>query len=151
MDYARQAKCKWPKADIDGTGRYASVSRCQCVTTAKLFGTLAEAEEAKVFIDGHGCGRGCGKDHLVSSLGRECGARSTVKDDTFGSQAWHASHPLREPKPLAALVEGIELIEIADRLRPQAGHYFRANRLLAARRLEPVKKRRLIPGVGYAD
>jgi hypothetical protein len=74
-----------------------------------------------------------------------------VKDDTFGSQAWHASHPQREPKPHAALVEGIELIEIADRLCPQAGRYFLENRLAAQGWRLPVKKRRLIPGVGYAD
>jgi hypothetical protein len=48
MDYSRQAKRRWPRASwLEGTGRYASVSRCQGVITAKLFGTLAEAEEAK--------------------------------------------------------------------------------------------------------
>jgi hypothetical protein len=51
MDYSRrQARLRWPKAErIDGTGRYASISRCPGIT-AKLFETLAEADEAKAFI-----------------------------------------------------------------------------------------------------
>jgi hypothetical protein len=68
-NYVRRARRKWTGAIwIIGDGPYASVSRCPPGDTVMLFGTKAEAETLKSFIDSTGCCEGCRRDHLVVQL-----------------------------------------------------------------------------------
>ena len=68
-NYVRRARRKWPRAIwIVGDGPYASVSRCPPGETVMLFGTMAEAETLKNFIDSTGCCEGCRLDHLTVEL-----------------------------------------------------------------------------------
>jgi hypothetical protein len=67
--YARRARRKWPRAIwIIGDGPYASVSRCPPGDTVMLFGSMAEAETLKSFIDSTGCCESCRRDHLTVEL-----------------------------------------------------------------------------------
>jgi hypothetical protein len=67
--YFRRARKKWPRAIwIIGDGPYASVSRCPPGDTVMLFGTMAQAEALKSFIDSTGCCEGCRRDHLAVEL-----------------------------------------------------------------------------------
>lgn len=64
----QQARKRWPKAVwIDGRGSYASLAHCNG-TTVNLFETLAEAKQAKHFVDAFGCGRGCHMRHEIVDL-----------------------------------------------------------------------------------
>ena len=68
-NYVRRARRKWPGAIwIIGDGPYASVSRCPPGETVMLFGTMAEAEMLKSFIDSTGCGESCRRDHHAVEL-----------------------------------------------------------------------------------
>lgn len=68
-NYVQRARRKWPRAIwIVGDGPYASVSRCPPGETIMLFGTMAEAETLKSFIDSTGCCEGCRLDHLTVEL-----------------------------------------------------------------------------------
>jgi hypothetical protein len=73
MDYRSEASRMWPKAAwIDGSGRYACVSRCEPAVTVYLFPTQEQAIEAVDGINSCGCGRGCVKNHAVVDLGIKC-------------------------------------------------------------------------------
>jgi hypothetical protein len=77
------AACRWSKAIwISGNPSlrgacYASVSDCPCFRrvglTAILYGTRAEAEDAKALIDKYACGGGCSRQHRVVELSRDGG------------------------------------------------------------------------------
>ena len=68
-NYFQRARKKWPRAIwIIGDGPYASVSRCPPGETIMLFGTMAEAEALKSFIDTTGCCEGCRRDHVAVEL-----------------------------------------------------------------------------------
>ena len=55
----RAARRRWPRAIwIIGNGEYASVIHCPPGTTVMLFGTQAEADILKGFIDETACGGG---------------------------------------------------------------------------------------------
>jgi hypothetical protein len=67
--FVRRARKTWPRAIwIIGDGPYASVSRCPPCEAVMLFGTMAEAEMLKSFIDSTGCGESCRRDHLAVEL-----------------------------------------------------------------------------------
>ena len=68
-NYVQRARRKYPRAIwIIGDGPYASVSRCPPGETVMLFGTMAEAETLKSFLDSTGCCEGCRRDHLTVEL-----------------------------------------------------------------------------------
>jgi hypothetical protein len=68
-EYVRRARKRWPRAVwIIGDGPYASVSQCPPCEAVMLFGTMAEAEMLKSFIDSAGCGESCRRDHLAVEL-----------------------------------------------------------------------------------
>lgn len=71
--YVAQARRRWPAAEwIIGDGRYASVAYCD-TTTIMLFGTRAEADRAKAFIDQLACGHTCRRKHEIADLSTEAG------------------------------------------------------------------------------
>lgn len=66
--YLTLAKCMFRRANwVTGEGQYASVSWCRG-TSVMLHATKEGAEEAKAFIDQHGCGGMCRKKHEVILL-----------------------------------------------------------------------------------
>lgn len=61
--YIDDARERWPDAEwIIGLGRFAAVAECRTTMTVMLFTTLAEATQAKTFIDTH-CFGACPADH----------------------------------------------------------------------------------------
>ena len=62
------AKCIWRNADVDGPGRWCSVSYCHAAPIVYLFETKAEARAAKELIDGSGCGGCCTGTHELVRL-----------------------------------------------------------------------------------
>jgi hypothetical protein len=69
--YRTLAKCMFQPerpAWVVGDGEYATLARCGVLTVA-LHETIEQAQHAMRWIDSHGCGGQCHRDHELVRLG----------------------------------------------------------------------------------